>query len=175
MKHQHDIPKETVQSDIELHLRDEFAKIRQKSKADNKFPSEPDLHTLVTRADGLFIYARTAVEYIRGPDGTPTLRLEALLESEPSSTNEQYERLDGLYSYVLTKALRIGPGKPHDIESKNILVTLVLLKEQLPLRSLAALANVKEHKCAEFLQRISAVLNYQWKHRDRPFGACFLP
>jgi hypothetical protein len=109
----------------------------------------------------LFIYARTAVEYIRGPDGAPDLRLEALLESEPGSTSEQYERLDGLYSYVLKKALRIVPGRPHDVELRNTLVTLVLLEEQLPLKSLAALANIKERRCAEFLQRISAVLNYQ--------------
>jgi hypothetical protein len=42
-----DVPKETVQSDIELYLRDELTKIRQSSKLDNRFPSEPDLHALV--------------------------------------------------------------------------------------------------------------------------------
>jgi hypothetical protein len=156
-----DVPKETVQSDIELYLRDELAKIRQSSKLDDRFPSEPDLHALVARADGLFIYARTAVEYIRGPDGAPDLRLEALLESEPGSTNEQYERLDGLYIYVLRKALRVGTGRPHDVELRTALVTLVLLQEQVPVKLLATLANLKESKCAEFLQRISSVLNYQ--------------
>jgi hypothetical protein len=41
------------------------------------------------------------------------------------------------------------------------LVTLVLLQDELPLSVLSVLANVKEQKCAEFIQRISAVLCYQ--------------
>jgi hypothetical protein len=156
-----DVPKDTVQSDIELYFRHEFAKMRQSLKLGKRFPSEPNLHALVARADGLFIYASIAVKYIRGADGAPDLRLEALLKSEPGSTNEQYERLDGLYIYVLKKALRLGLGRPHDAELRNTLVTLVLLQEQLPVKSLATFANIKEHTCAEFLQRISAVLNYQ--------------
>jgi hypothetical protein len=156
-----DIPRDTVQVDINRYLRDEFAKIRRTAKVNDDFPLNSHVETLVARADGLFIYARTAVEYIRGPDGAPDLRLEALLESEPGDTNEQYERLDGLYIYILKKALRIGHGRPHDVELRNTLVTLVLLQEQLPVKSLATLANIKEYKCAEFLQRISAVLNYQ--------------
>jgi hypothetical protein len=156
-----DIPKDTVQADIERYLRDEFAKVRQTAKLRDEFPPESSIHSLVKRADGLFIYARTVVEYIRDPDGSPHHRLAALLESEPGATSDQYERLDELYNYILQKALRITPGQRHDADLRNALVTLVLLQEQLPLRFLATLANLKEHKCAEFLQRISAVLNYQ--------------
>jgi hypothetical protein len=156
-----DIHKDTVQADIERYLRDEFAKIRQLAKLGDNFPLESSIRSLVKRADGLFIYARTVVEYTRDPDGSPDHRLASLLESEPGATSEQYERLDELYNYILTRALRISPGKRHDVDLRNALVTLVLLQDQLPLVSLSALANLKEHRCAEFLQRISAVLNYQ--------------
>jgi hypothetical protein len=106
-----DIPRDTVQADIELYLRDEFAKIRHVIGFDEDFPSQADIHALVHRSDGLFICARTVVEYISDSDGSPNLRLTALLESEPSSTAEQYERLDGLYSLILRKALRFATGK----------------------------------------------------------------
>jgi hypothetical protein len=154
-----DIPKDTVQADIERYLRDEFTKIRQMANLGGEFPPESDIRSLIKRADGLFIYARTVVEYIRDPDGSPDYRLTALLESKPGTTSEQYERLDELYAYILEKALRITPGKRHDADLRNTLVTLVLLQEQLPLTALATFANVNKHKCVEFLQRISAVLN----------------
>jgi WD40 repeat protein len=156
-----DIPKDTVQADIDLYVRDEFARIRQTTKVKDDFASESDVQTLVKRADGLFIYARTALEYIRGPGGSPDLRLTALMESQPDSSKEQHRRLDGLYTYILKTALGVESGEPHDVGLRNVLVTLVLLQGELPRDSLAAMAGVKEQKCAEFLQRMSAVLNYQ--------------
>jgi WD40 repeat protein len=156
-----DIPKDTVQADINRYLRDEFAKIRRIAKVNDDFPLNSDVQTLVKRADGLFIYARTALEYIRGPGGSPDLRLAALMESQPDSSKEQHRRLDELYTYILKTALDVESGEPHDVGLRNVLVTLVLLQGELPCGSLAALAGVKEQKCAEFLQRISAVLNYQ--------------
>jgi hypothetical protein len=156
-----DIPKDTVQADIDMYVRDEFAKIRRNAKVKDDFASESDVQTLVKRADGLFIYARTALEYIGGPRGSPDLRLAALMKSYSDSSREQHRRLDGLYTYILKTALDVEPGEPHDVGLRNVLVTLVLLEGELPCDSLASLAGVKEQKCAEFLQRMSAVLNYQ--------------
>jgi hypothetical protein len=156
-----DIPKDTVQADINRYLRDEFAKIRRIAQVNDDFPSDSHVETLVKRADGLFIYARTVVEYIRVPYGRPDLRLADLLDTQSDSGSEQYKRLDGLYTYILKTALDIKPGKRHDVDVRNALVTLVLLQEEVPCESLATLSGLKEQKCAEFLQRISAVLNYQ--------------
>jgi hypothetical protein len=162
----HDIPKDTVQRDIELYLRDEFAKINQVTTVEPGFPSESDIRTLVQRADGLFIYARTVVEFVK--DGVPEDRLAAWLESDPDSTSEQYERLDGMYSYILKKGLRFAPGKKHVFDSslKLVLVALVLLQRNMPSTCLALLADVNHRKCAEFLRRISAVLNYQHERSE---------
>jgi hypothetical protein len=106
------------------------------------------------------------VEYISGPDGSPDLRLEAWLESDPDGPAERFERLDRLYTYILKKALFIEreSQKRRDTDLRNTLVTLVLIREELPLESLTILANIKKPKCAEFLQRISAILT----HRPKP-------
>jgi hypothetical protein len=52
-------------------------------------------------------------------------------------------------------------GGVHNVGLWNVLFTLVLLQGELPCDSLVSLAGVKEQECDEFLQRISAVLNYQ--------------
>jgi hypothetical protein len=162
----HDIPKDTVNRDIELYLRDEFAKINRLTTVQPGFPSESDICTLVQRADGLFIYARTVVEFVKG--GVPEDRLAAWLESEPDSTNEQYERLDGIYSYILKKGLRIAPGKMSvfDPNLKLLLITLVLLQRNMSSTSLSLLADLTHRKCTEFLRRISAVLNYTHQNSE---------
>jgi hypothetical protein len=65
-----DIPKDLVHADIELYLRRELSKVEH---------SDHDINTLVQRSDGLFIYARTAVEYICDPHSSPTNQLIALM------------------------------------------------------------------------------------------------
>jgi hypothetical protein len=165
----HDIPKETVQDDIERYLKAELIKLRQENSLPSSFPPESDVQTLVQRADGLFIYARTAVEFISNPDSTPAHRLAALIRSQPADLHGQYERLDNLYCQILLKALRITPWNRHaaDPDLRNILVVLALSKEELPSDLLAAVADVDERRCNEFLRRISAVLNYR-PHTEDP-------
>jgi hypothetical protein len=170
-----DIPKDIIQADIELYLRGEFAKIHHVVQVNGDFPSESDVHALVQRSNGLFIYARTVVEFISGPDGSPELRLKALI-ADPVGPAERFERLDRLYTYILRKALRITREQSGDIELRNTLATLVLTQEELPPDSLATLSSIDKPKCTEFLQRISAILSHEPKPSEpvRLLHASFL-
>jgi hypothetical protein len=157
-----DIPKDTVQADIETYLRHELAKVKENVTANHDFPSEVDFQTLLQRTDGLFIYARTVVEYICDPYSKPDLRLSKLIQTDHSHGGGRYSRLDGLYSRILVDALELNPRtRPiirHDL--RTVLVALILAQEELDVGTLAALTHVEQHECERLLRRISAILIY---------------
>jgi hypothetical protein len=142
---------------------DELTKIKEKGRSTPDFPSQSDLHTLVKQADGLFIYARTAVEYICDPDCSPDEQIAALTQAVHTRERGKYSRLDLLYSRILVAALSIIPDRRHEInhDLRNVLVALVLLQEEVCMSALATLVGAPEKECARFLRRISAVLNYE--------------
>jgi hypothetical protein len=155
-----DIAKDKVQADIERYLRDELAQLEEDVANDVEFPTNYQIRTLVERANGLFIYARTALEYISSPDGQPERRIVALIQTKPGlSSSHQYGRLDQLYLHILREA---------HISNKNAidalratLITLVLLQQELPAEAFASVAGVDDDICRTYLRRLSAVLNYQ--------------
>jgi hypothetical protein len=158
-----DIPKDTVQADIERYIRDELATIKEDMISETEdFPSEPDVHTLVQRADGLFIYARTAVEYIRDPDSYPEEQLSALVRANSGRDVGQYALLDELYTHILMNALRATAENRHIVNAalRNVLVTLVLVCEPVSVEAIASLAGVETRECERFLRRTSAVLEH---------------
>jgi hypothetical protein len=130
--------------------------------ADVEFPSQSDIQKLVQQADGLFIYARTAVEYIRDPDSSPDVQLTSLVQAEDGRIIvEQDGLLDELYTHILANALRITANQSIvNYPLRDFLATLVLVQEPLALEPLTALSGTKEHECARFLRRITAVLDY---------------
>jgi hypothetical protein len=152
-----DIQKSTVQSDIAHYFTIELAKLRKRIPRNPDFPPTADLQQLVERANTLFIYARTAIEYISNPYGQPDRRLAALIQAKPGQSAGQFGRLDELYTRIVCDAQ--GSNKqPNDV-LRTMLVTLVLLQQQVPAKDLAVMAGVDEDTCGEYLRRISAILN----------------
>jgi hypothetical protein len=159
-----DIEQKTVQIDIDHYLHSELKKLRGRIPNHPDFPPEADVRTLVKRANNLFIYARTTVEYISDPSGEPDSRLAALIEAKPGRTEGQFGRLDDLYSQILRTAHDMSRrGDEVNADLRTVLVTLVLVQQQLPAREIAAIAGVDSSKCREYLRHISALLNYQHK------------
>jgi hypothetical protein len=156
-----DISKDTVQADIELYLRDELVKMKEDVAPRVEFPSEGDIQNLVQQADGLFIYARTAVQYIRDADSLPNLQLAALTQAKDGYNIAKNGHLDELYTHILANALQITANQSIvNDDLRSFLITLVLVQEPLALEPLTALAGTEERKCAKFLRRIAAVLDY---------------
>jgi hypothetical protein len=154
-----DIEKITIQSDIAHYFNIELAKLRKRIPSNLDFPLPSQLQQLVERANTLFIYARTAVEYISDPYGQPDRRLIALIEAKPGQSSGQFGRLDNLYTRILCDA-QVSYKKTNDV-LRAILVTLVLLQQELPAKDLAVMAGIDEDTCTEYLRRISAILNYR--------------
>ncbi|KAF8625279.1 hypothetical protein AX14_011647, partial [Amanita brunnescens Koide BX004] len=86
--------------DIRKYLVKEFEKIRQNGLAfpghvSSDWPLTPDIDKLVNKSEGLFVYAATAMRYIRGK-GYPQMLLEDVLKV--------HDGLDPLYSQVIKDA-----------------------------------------------------------------------
>jgi hypothetical protein len=159
-----DIEEATVRSDIDRYLHSELNKLRRRIPNHPGFPPEADVRALVERANNLFIYARTTVEYISDPSGEPHKRLAALIKATPGRTEGQFGRLDDLYSQILRTAHDASKhGNKMNANLRTVLVTLVLVQQQLPASGIAAIAGVNGSQCREYLRHISALLNYQHK------------
>jgi hypothetical protein len=157
-----DIPKDTAQADIDRYLRDELMKMKEDVVPEVEFPSESDIQKLVQEADGLFVYARIAVEYIREDDSSPDVQLKTLTQAKDSGRIiAENGLLDELYTRILANALQITTNQciVND-RLRSFLTTLALVQEPLALESLTELAGTEKDECARFLRRISAILNY---------------
>jgi hypothetical protein len=160
-----DIDKDLVRADIARYLDRELGQLRELIPGNPDFPGERDFHVLVERADTLFIYARTVIEYVSDPYGEPDARLSALIEADPERSSGKFGRLDALYSKILDDADKLSNERDNAL--RRVLVTLALLKQELPVGELAVIAGVGERLCLEVLRRISALLNYQYE-MDEP-------
>jgi hypothetical protein len=157
-----DIEKGMVRADIARYLAHELRKLRDTIPDIPVFPTEEDIRVLVERADTLFIYARTVVEYISDPVGQPDRRLAALIQATPGLSGQRYSSLDRIYSHILINA---GGSSAHsnsiDRDLRATLVALVLAQQPLTVDGLAVMAGIDQDTCREYLQRISALLDYQ--------------
>jgi hypothetical protein len=162
-----DIEEKTVQSDIDRYMHFELNKLRRRVPKNPDFPREADVRTLVERANTLFIYARTTVEYISDPLGEPDRRLAALIEAKPGRTRGQFGRLDDLYSQILRTAHDASRHADRvNSDLRAVLVTLVLVQQQLSADGIATMAGVDDDQCCEYLRHISALLKHRHDTND---------
>jgi hypothetical protein len=157
-----DIEENTVQSDITHYLSSELSKLRKRIPNNPTFPDNNSIHTLVERAGTLFIYARTAVEYISNPIGRPDRRLASLIQAKPELSSQQYSSLDKLYSQILRTAHdSFHCGDLINDSLRIVLVALVLAREEISLNELVTVTGVDQDLCGEILRMMSAILNHQ--------------
>jgi hypothetical protein len=136
--HLQEIERSLVQADIEVYLTEELASAGF---------SEAQIKLLADRAGSLFIYAATAVRYIR-PGGTSAhshRRLKAMLEMSSDSSNKQYEKIDELYAAVISNALNSDVSEPWEVETiRLILHTVICAREAMTIETLAGLLKLDD-------------------------------
>jgi hypothetical protein len=157
-----DIEKGMVRADIARYLDHELSRLRDAIPHSPVFPTETDMQLLAERADTLFIYARTVVEYVSDPVGRPDRRLAVLIEAKPGQSGQRYGSLDGLYTHILLQASNPSTHSNsvnHDLRST--LIALVLAQQPLSAEGLAVTAGIDQDTCRECLRRISALLDYR--------------
>ncbi|VDC00874.1 unnamed protein product [Peniophora sp. CBMAI 1063] len=154
----HDVDQESVSNDIEAYISHHLAIIRQsRSLATFPFdwPARSDVWTLARTADRLFIYAVTAVEYIKRD---PVQRLETLLSQ--SAGRPLTRGIDAIYSSVLLEAINPEKHETREVDFlKSVLSVIPILETPLALSSLGDLLGVSTDRVRMALDRLHAVVN----------------
>ncbi|KAG8764561.1 hypothetical protein FRC12_008024 [Ceratobasidium sp. 428] len=135
--HLHDIEPSLVQADIETYLQVELEK---------SHISDERIKMLAVRSGKLFIYAATAVRYIRGQSALDDCdRIQAILEGpDPSSGSAPYKPLDTLYTAVLSAALENTELEHvHKVKIRLVLDTIICAREPLTIWDLSRLLHLR--------------------------------
>jgi hypothetical protein len=148
-----------VRGDIGRYLRHELDKIAERSSrvtVPPSFPLEEQFAALQDRADTLFIYARTALEYISSPSANPRRQIELLLSADSQKGTRKFDVLDGLYKHVVGEVLEHSRSNPRDI--RDVLASLVLLRENMTIAALADLNGMHEDDCETIVRSLASVV-----------------
>jgi NACHT domain len=138
----HDIEASVIQQDIRLYISTELAKIPEKLglHMPTDWATEIQMNSLVEKSGKLFVYAATAIRFIGDdhvPDPRRHLRLILNSHSVQETGTTPYSQLDELYTGVLRSSLS-RYNRREDVKRFQIIVgSIVLLREPLPLDSLA--------------------------------------
>jgi hypothetical protein len=164
-----DVPIEEARSDIKIYLTDKLKKL----------DGSPELAELERRADGLFIYAATAVKYLI-PRRSITVReqtkmLKILLSKsyEPVSASDATSLIDQLYRQVMYDAFSQFKGE-FLICRLRVLYTFLCTAERTSTSTVAALVADSDDEAAKaVLDDLHAVLYSQddrvfWYHASFP-------
>ncbi|CUA76357.1 Vegetative incompatibility protein HET-E-1 [Podospora anserina] [Rhizoctonia solani] len=133
----HEIELSLVQADIELYLKEELASIA---------PADEDLAELAEHAGNLFIYAATAVRYIRpvGKAVNSKARLRSIL-AVGTESNTTLSAIDVLYITILTAAINDEELTPEERKQIHLVLhTAVCACEPILIHTLSALSGLND-------------------------------
>ncbi|KAL5633037.1 hypothetical protein ACGC1H_003509 [Rhizoctonia solani] len=127
----HEIEQSLVQADIELYLREELASI-----------TPADITELAEHASNLFIYAATAVRYIRPVGTVVKTRLNAILAISAESKNK-LSAIDVLYEAILTAAIDDQGLEPEEQDRMRLVLwTAICACEPILIHTLSILSGL---------------------------------
>ncbi|KAJ7441363.1 quinon protein alcohol dehydrogenase-like superfamily [Mycena galericulata] len=155
----HDTEDNIVTADISLYLRTCLDRIQ----ADNSsilpptWASPADVEALTHHAGRLFIYASTAMKYIRE---SPRSRLQTLISSKVYTKGPLTKPLDDLYNHILLNAVNIHRDESKEISlTKQILGTILMVGQPVSVALLGGLLGVPAWQVRERLDRLHAVIH----------------
>ncbi|TFY77076.1 hypothetical protein EWM64_g6937 [Hericium alpestre] len=130
--------------DIRRYLQKQLADVAHRYHIRSSWPSNDELTALVRQANGLFIFAATAVRFIQDLRyNDPEAQLRTLLSSQlPISATSPYRFLDALYTEVLHTAFP-EIDRASKARLKMVLGSTVLVRDRLPPSSIEALLSLE--------------------------------
>ena len=159
----HDIEADIVAADISCYLTNRFRDIRSDLMEGlgygfpPEWPSLTDIAVVTQLAGKLFIYAFTAVEYIRQND--PVGRLQKLTGLASGASDTMTVRLEEMYLHVLSDALSPRALSQDDInDMKYILASILVVREPFSVSALSDLIGMPIQHLKSLLDRLHAVI-----------------
>ncbi|OBZ65545.1 Vegetative incompatibility protein HET-E-1 [Grifola frondosa] len=155
----HDIPRLTVDEDIRHYLKTRIQAIPWSAELLNERPDV--VSTLTERAEGLFIYAKLAIDFLSSDPGFVEENLNILLSENPSNGTAALDQLDKLYITVLDKAFpNIDREEAIRDPMRRILGCIALLQDHISPNVLASVIGMKVRKIQSILGRLGAIIVY---------------
>jgi hypothetical protein len=162
----HDIERDIVNADIKLYVAERLVEMVD-GRSDfqnsmNSWPPEDKVDVLAHRAGRLFIFAKTICDYIGGPGGNISDRLDAASSSyrgsdDPSGDTFDTSELDKLYRDILDRAI---PGQPKERDRlKQILAAVVNIRNPLSACGLGTLLRIDSRMIKSSLASLHAVVS----------------
>ncbi|KAF9503562.1 hypothetical protein BS47DRAFT_788982 [Hydnum rufescens UP504] len=158
----HDIEASVIEEDLRLYIRSELRRVLEDPDLANVPDwTEGEINALVEKSGKLFIYAATSIRFIGDPHvGDPRGHLDLILDTELSkgSKAKPYSQLDSLYMGVLRRSL--SDSNPEAIVERfqTVVGSIVLLRQPLPLGSLARFVKYKPDGVNIALRHLRSVI-----------------
>ena len=173
-----DIPLDTVNEDISQFLEEGFVRFRFKKELAEKRPNA--IAELTKRAEGLFIYASTARNFIfwhvDHPDDA-VRKIDRLLSEEEYLVPAVNGQLDKLYLTVLDQAFPsyMLEQVNFTVNLRDSLASLALLQDHVSPRTLESLLGISTNDTTRILSRLGSVvqLSDNLDTEIRPIHASF--
>ncbi|CCO34288.1 hypothetical protein BN14_08383 [Rhizoctonia solani AG-1 IB] len=147
----HEIESSLVQADIEVYLREELPVDKV---------SDTQLKQLAELAGNLFIYAATAIRYIRRAGGSIDQKRLGIVLSSAEGSGHQYAEVDRLYTSILADATE---SSDLDVDEKKqvyvVVWTAVCVREPVTIKTLAAIIGSEPDNIAAALSSLFSVLH----------------
>ena len=126
-----------------------------------KWPGPAKVAFLVRKAAGLFVWAKSAIDFILYDGGDPEERLNII----SVDSGEGIDVVDSLYHQVISVALQ-GLRKPEKTGLKLVLGSIIIAKDPLRIKDLAELLEVKDAFLHSIIGQLSPILSL--------YDACYL-
>jgi ABC-type oligopeptide transport system ATPase subunit len=131
-----------------------IARFSEVTRLPPKWPGPAKVSLLVRKAAGLFIWAKSAMDFILHKGGDPEERLNII----SAGSGEGIDAVDGLYHQVISVALQ-GLRKPEETALRLVLGSIVIAKNPLRTGDLKELLGVKDALLDSIMSQLSPVLS----------------
>ncbi|KZV76440.1 hypothetical protein PENSPDRAFT_722593, partial [Peniophora sp. CONT] len=151
----HDIEQDVVKADISLYVAHGLRKMRE-PHFPHKWPLKEDISTLTRLSGKLFIYAFTALQYLRKD---PMGRLPNLTGKTVTAGRPLTQPLDDIYNLILSESMDRFQYETEEIDlTRRVLATIVALREPITVESLGKLLRITPSQLRMSLARLHAVI-----------------
>jgi hypothetical protein len=153
-----DVPQREVNADIQRFLQERFASLRWRNELLAAYPEA--ISELTENAERLFIYARTAIEYLDHRTLEVSVRrLKAILGDSEGKTG--MPALDALYATVLQNAYDDEALEGDDVRKRvtALLAGLVVFRQSVTVEVLAPLMGLKEDAVIRTVKELRSILS----------------
>lgn len=171
------LSRESVDRDVGILVRDRLSRI---PGSKTLFEEHPDVvGRIVQRAEGLFIYARTAMDFLASYPDDLQEHADMLLSDDSAARALVLGPLDDLYLTVLESAFPPQDMERHErlrARVEPVLGCVALLRDHLSPRVLEALTHIPTRETKSVLNRLRAVVLFNADNFDdifRPMHATF--